>query len=55
LKIDFRGAGLTTLAKKLAINVLKIIEVGEKPLSLAKKRFKIGINPEKHLQKIFAF
>ena len=32
-----------------------MIEAGEKTLTLAKKRFKIGTNPEKHLERILAF
>jgi predicted transposase YbfD/YdcC len=43
------------IMRKLALNVLKMIEVGEKTLSLAKKRFKICTNPEKHLEKILTF
>ena len=53
--LEKQAAYNLNIMKKLALNVLKIIEVGEKPLSLAKKRFKIGSNPEKHLQKILAF
>ena len=40
------------IMKKLALNVLKIIDVGKKSLSLARKRFAIGTNPEKHLERI---
>ena len=42
------------ILRKLALNVLKIIEVGNRPLSLRKKRFSIGTNPEKHLDSILA-
>lgn len=34
------------------MNILKLIEVGNKPLSLKKKRYAIGTNPEKHLEQI---
>lgn len=40
------------IIRKLALHVLKIFEVGSKPLSLRKKRFAIGTNPEKHLMRI---
>lgn len=30
----------------------KMIDVGSKPISLNKKRFAIGTNPEKHLERI---
>ena len=43
------------ILRKLALNVLKIFEVGKKPLSLRKKRFSIGTNPEKHLECLFGF
>lgn len=40
------------ILRKLALSVLKIFEIGQKPLSLKKKRFAIGTNPEKHLDLI---
>lgn len=40
------------IIRKLALNILKLIEVGSKELSLKKKRFAIGTNPEKHLKQI---
>lgn len=62
LDVTFREDGNHTLEKqaaynlnimrKLALNILKVIEVGSKALSLKKKRFAIGTNPEKHLEKI---
>lgn len=38
--------------RKLPLNILKLIEVGGKPLSLKKKRYAIGTNLEKHLERI---
>lgn len=62
LDVTFREDGNHTLEKqasynlnivrKLALNVLKLIEVGSKALSLKKKRYAIGTNPEKHLKLI---
>jgi len=40
--------------RKLSLNVLKLIEIGNKALSLKKKRFAIGTNPEKHLEHIIS-
>jgi hypothetical protein len=34
------------------LNVLKIFEAGNKPLSLKMKRIAIGTNPEKYLESI---
>jgi len=42
------------ILRKLALNVLKIFEMGKTPLSLRKKRFSIGTNPEKHLESLLA-
>ena len=62
LDVTFREDGNHTLEKqasynlnivrKLSLNVLKLIEVGSKALSLKKKRYAIGTNPEKHLKLI---
>lgn len=62
LDVTFREDGNHTLEKqaaynlnimrKLSLNILKLIEVGSKALSLKKKRFVIGTNPEKHLERI---
>jgi len=38
------------IMRKLAINLLKIFDVFKKPLSLNKKRYSIGTNPEKYLK-----
>ena len=45
--LEKQAAYNLNIMKKLAINVLKIIEVGENPLSLAKKRFKSRYKPGK--------
>lgn len=62
LDVTFREDGNHTLEKqasynlnimrKLSLNILKLIEVGKKGLSLKKKRYAIGTNPEKHLELI---
>lgn len=62
LDVTFREDGNHTLEKqasynlnivrKLSLNILKLIEVGSKALSLKKKRYAIGTNPEKHLKLI---
>ena len=62
LDVTFREDGNHTLEKqaaynlniirKLALNILKLVEVGGRPLSLKKKRYAIGTNPEKHLEQI---
>ncbi len=62
LDVTFREDGNHTLEKqasynrnimrKLSRNILKLMEVGGKPLSLKKKRFAIGTNPEKHLEQV---
>jgi predicted transposase YbfD/YdcC len=53
--LEKQAAFNLNIMRKLALNVLKIIDVGDKTISLAKKRFKIGTNPEKHLERILAF
>ena len=40
------------IMRKLALSVLKLYDAGKKTLSLSKRRFAIGTNPEKHLQSI---
>lgn len=62
LDVTFREDGNHTLEKqasynlnimrKLSLNILKLIEVGSKALSMKKKRYTIGTNPEKHLETI---
>jgi predicted transposase YbfD/YdcC len=52
--LEKQAAFNLNIMRKLALNVLKIFEAGRKPLSLRKKRFTIGTNPEKHLDAILA-
>jgi predicted transposase YbfD/YdcC len=52
--LEKQAAFNLNIIRKLAINTLKLFEVSEKPLSLKKKRFAIGTNPEKHLSRIMA-
>jgi predicted transposase YbfD/YdcC len=40
------------IIRKIALSVLKIFQIGKHPLSLKKKRFAIGTNPEKYLLSI---
>lgn len=40
------------IIRKWALTILKLFEVGNKPLSLKKKRFAIGTNPEKYLVRV---
>ena len=50
--IEKQAAYNLNIIRKLSLNILKLIEVGSKPLSLKKKRYVIGTNPEKHLEHI---
>lgn len=50
--LEKQAAYNLNIMRKLSLNILKIIEVGRKALSLKKKRFAIGTNPEKHLEEI---
>ena len=52
--IERQAAFNRNIIKKLALNILKIIDVTKKNLSLARKRFVIGTNPEKHLENILS-
>jgi len=52
--IEKQAAFNLNIIRKLALNVLKIFETGKKALSLKKKRFMIGTNPEKHLETILS-
>ena len=64
LDVTFREDGNHTLEKqasynlniirKLSLNILKLLEVGSRPLSMKKKRYTIGTNPEKHLEKLMS-
>ena len=50
--IDKQAAFNLNIIRKLALNVLKIFEAGNRSLSLRMKRFAIGTNPEKYLESI---
>jgi predicted transposase YbfD/YdcC len=50
--LDKQAAFNLNIIRKLALNILKLFEVGKKPKSLKKKRFAIGTNPEKHLERL---
>jgi len=50
--LEKQAAFNLNIIRKLAINVLKLFEVSGKPLSLRKKRFAIGTNPEKYLERV---
>jgi predicted transposase YbfD/YdcC len=50
--IDKQAAFNLNIVRRLAINVLKIFDIGKKSMSLRMKRFSIGTNPRKHLEKI---
>ena len=52
--LDKYAAFNLNILRKLALSVLKIIQVGRKPLSLSKKRFAIGSNPQRHLEFILS-
>ena len=52
--LEKQAAFNLNILRKLALSVLKIIDVGRKPRSLRKKRFVIGTNPEKHLEIILS-
>lgn len=50
--IEKQAAYNLNIMRKLSLNILKLIEVGSKSLSLKKKRYAIGTNPEKYLEQI---
>jgi len=50
--LEKQAAFNLNIIRKLALNVLKIFDVGNKPMSLKKKRFAICTNPEKHIERI---
>ena len=52
--IEKQSAFNLNIIRKWALTILKIFEVGNKPLSLRKKRFAIGTNPEKHIERVLA-
>jgi len=52
LTLEKLSAFNLSIMKKMALNVLKIFDTAKKGLSLRKKRFTIGTNPEKHLDRV---
>lgn len=50
--LEKQAAYNRNIMRKLALNILKIVEVGSKALSLKKKRFAIGTNPQRYLEQI---
>ena len=52
--IDKAAAYNLNIIKKIAINTLKLLDVGLKNVSLKAKRYMISINVEKHLEKLLA-
>ena len=48
--LEKQAAFNLNIIRKLALTVLKIIEVGSKPRSLRKKRFVIGTNPVRYIE-----
>lgn len=50
--IEKQAAYNLNIMRKLSLNILKLIEVGSKSLSLKKKRYAICTNPEKHLEQM---
>ena len=50
--LEKQAAFNMSIIRRLALNVLKIFDIGKKPMSLKMKRFTIGTNPEKHLESI---
>jgi len=52
--IEKQAAFNLNILRKLALSVLKMFEIGKKPLSLKKKRFAICTNPERHLESILS-
>lgn len=40
------------IIRKLSLNILKLIEIGDKAISIKKKHYAIGTTPEKQLERI---
>jgi predicted transposase YbfD/YdcC len=52
--VDKQSAYNLNIIRKLALNVLRIFDIGKKAMSLRMKRVSIGTNPEKHLESILS-
>lgn len=50
--LEKQAAYNLNIMRKLSLNILKLLEVGSKAMSLKKKRYAIGTNPERHLERI---
>jgi predicted transposase YbfD/YdcC len=50
--LEKQAAFNLNIIRKWAINILKLLEVGAKPLSLKKKRYAIATNPEKYIVRV---
>ena len=50
--LDKTAAYNLNIIRKLAINILKLFDVGHKGASMKKKRFAIGTNPERHIENL---
>jgi predicted transposase YbfD/YdcC len=50
--IEKQAAFNLNIIRKMAINVLRVFDMGTKKLSMRMKRVSIGTNPEKHLENI---
>ena len=50
--LETQAAYNLNIMRKLSLNILKLIEIKNKALSLKKRRYAIGTNPEKHLEQI---
>ena len=51
--LDKHAAYNLNIMRKLALNVLKLLDIGKKNVSLKKKRFAICCNPKKYFSKLF--
>jgi predicted transposase YbfD/YdcC len=52
--LEKQAAFNLNIIRKLALHALKLFEIGNKPLSLKRKRFVICTNPEKHLERVLS-
>lgn len=52
--IDKQASYNLNIIRKLSLHVLKIYDIGTKPMSMRMKRFSIGTNPERHLRSIMS-
>ena len=50
--LEKQAAFNMNIIRKLALHVLKIFQIANKPFSLKKKRFAIGTNPAKYIERI---